>query len=159
MARTDWTRSSQRWLPLWLPIVAAVLIVARIVSSRYDVTSTADLVRWVPLDRAERMAAMSHRPVFYEFSAEWCGPCHLMESEVFRNARLAAMINERFIPVRVVDRKREDGRNAPEVARLQTLYGVEGFPTIVVARAGAAPQKVFGYGGRAQFEQFLDGIH
>ena len=160
MARTDlWDRSSQRWIPLWLPIVAAALIVARIISSHYEVKSAVDLVRWVPVDRAERLAAAMHKPIFYEFSAEWCGPCHVMEHEVFRDQRLAALINERFIPVRLIDRQREEGHNPPDVARLQSLYRVEGFPTIVVARAGAAPQKVFGYAGRPQFERFIGGIH
>ena len=159
MARTDWDRSSQRWIPLWLPAVAAVLIIARIISSRHEVKSAADLVRWVPLDRAERVAAVAHKPIFYDFSAEWCGPCHVMEADVFGDQKLAAMINDRFVPVRVVDTQRERGRNSPEVARLQSQFGVEGFPTIVVARAGAAPQKVFGYSGRAQFERFLSGIH
>ena len=158
MARTDWDRSSQRWIPLWLPVVAAVLIIARIISSQHEVKSTVDLVRWVPLDRAERIAAATHKPVFYDFSAEWCGPCHVMEAEVFRDQRLAAMINDRFVPVRVVDTKAERGSNSPEVARLQKQYAVQGFPTIVVARGGAAPQKVFGYGGRAQFEHFVNGI-
>jgi putative thioredoxin len=159
MARTDWDRSSQRWIPLWLPVVVVVLIIARIISSRHEVKSPVDLVRWVPVERAERIAALTHKPIFYEFSAEWCGPCHAMADEVFRDQRLAAMINDRFVPVRLVDMKRERGSNAPEVERLQSQYAVQGFPTIVVARAGAAPQKVFGYAGRAEFERFLSGIH
>ena len=159
MARTDWDRSSQRWLPLWLPIIVAVLIVARFISSRYGVKSPVDLVRWVPADRAERVSAVLHKPIFYEFSADWCAPCHAMEDEVFHDQRLAAMINNRFVPVRLVDTQRERGSNPPEVARLESLYRVAGYPTIVVVRPGAAPQKVFGYGGRSQFERFLDGIH
>ena len=160
MARTEiWDRASQRWLPLWLPVVVAALIVARIISSQYEAKSPVDLVQWVPVERAERVAAMTHKPIFYEFSAAWCGPCHMMEGEVFRDQRLAAIINQRFVPVRLVDTQREQGSNPPEVARLQSLYGIRGFPTVIVARAGAAPQKMFGYPGRSQFEEFLAGIH
>ena len=136
-----------------------MLIVARIISSQTAVKSAVDLVRWVPLDRAAGVAAMTRKPIFYEFSADWCEPCRTMEEQVFRDQRLASMINDRFVPVRVIDRQRERGRNPPDVARLQALYSVTGFPTIVVARAGAAPQKVFGYAGPSQFERFLAGIH
>src|SRR5436190_1053493 len=143
MARTNvWDRSSQRALPVWLPIAVAVLIVARVISSRFAVMSPVDLVRWVPADRAERLATISHRPLFYEFSAEWCGPCHALEREVFRDTQLAALINERFVPVKLVDQQRERGRNPPDVARLQALYRVRGFPTIVVVQPGRAPETI-----------------
>lgn len=159
MARTSaWDRASQRALPVWLPVAVAVLIAARVISSRYEVKSPVDLVRWVPLARAERMAAATGKPVFYEFSADWCGPCHVLEDEVFRDPQLAAVINQKFIPVQVVDRAREDGRNKPEVARLESQFAVRAFPTVVVARAGGEPMKVEGYGGKAKFEQFLNGI-
>jgi thiol:disulfide interchange protein len=160
MARTElWDRSSQRALPVWLPIAVALLILARVISSRFAVTATFDLVRWVPSDRAERLAAATHKPLLYEFSAEWCGPCHQMEAEVFRDSKLATLINERFIPVKLVDRQRETGRNPPDVARLQSLYNVNAFPTIIVVRAGRAPETVLGYPGKSRFEQFLRGTH
>jgi thiol:disulfide interchange protein len=159
MARTEWDRSSQRWIPLWLPIVAAALIVARIISSHWDVKSKIDLVRWVPARNAESLAAAMHKPIFYEFSADWCMPCHMLEDDVFHDQRLARMINDRFVPVRLIDTRRERGSNPPDVARLQQRFRVNGFPTVVVVRAGAEPQKIFGYPGRAQFERFLNGIH
>src|SRR5215470_8698960 len=107
MARTEWDRSNQRWIPLWLPIIVAALIVARIISSQWDVKSRADLVRWVDVDRAAALAAATHKPILYEFSADWCRPCRQLEDEVFRDQRLAAMINQRFIPVRLVDTQSE----------------------------------------------------
>ena len=160
MAQTEiFNRSSQRALPVWLPVAVALLIIARVISSRFEVSSPLDLVRWMPSDRAERVASMSGKPLFYEFSAEWCGPCHVLEAEVFRDATLAALINEKFIPVKLVDRRRETGTNPPDVAKLQSLYGVNGFPTIVVVRPGRASEKVVGYMGKSRFEQFLRGAH
>ena len=160
MAQTEmFDRSSQRALPVWLPVAVAALIVVRAISCRFETRSEADLVRWVPSDRAERLAAMSGKPLFYEFSAEWCGPCHLMEAEVFRDAKLAALINERFIPVKLVDRRQETGTNPPDVAKLEARYQVRGFPTIVVVRTGRAPETVFGYQGKSRFADFLRGNH
>ena len=160
MARTElFNRSSQRALPLWLPVVVVVLIVARIISSRYAVKSPTDLIRWVPIENAARLAEMTQKPILYEFSAEWCGPCHQMEDEVFRDSKLAALINEKFIPVKVVDRQRETGRNPPEVARLEAQYRVGAFPTIVVVHRRNPPATLVGYQGPAHFEDFIRGIH
>jgi hypothetical protein len=36
------------------------------------------------------------------------------------------------IPVSIVDRRREDGRNPAEVEELQRRYGIDAFPTLVV---------------------------
>jgi thiol:disulfide interchange protein len=158
MAQTEsWKRSSQRALPWWLPVIVLALIVARLVSSRFPVKGEKDLVRWVPAPAAGRMAEVSRKPIFYEFSAEWCGPCHVLENEVFRDAKLAGLINQGFIPVKVIDRRRETGSNPPEVAKLQGQYAVRAFPTIVVVRAGRAPVTLVGFRGRADFEEFLRG--
>jgi thiol-disulfide isomerase/thioredoxin len=100
-------RTKQRALPVWLPIVVVLLIVARIVSSRYDVKSDVDLVHWTDGERARALAIRLHRPILYEFSAEWCGPCHALEREIFMDPDLAADINNRYIAVKVIDRQRE----------------------------------------------------
>jgi len=160
MARTDlWDRFSQRALPVWLPVAAVVLIVARVISSRYEVKSPVDLVRWVLPRAAEQMARAAHKPILYEFGAEWCGPCHVMEEEVFRDAELAKMINDKFVPVKLVDTRRETGKNLPEVATLESRFGVRAFPTVVVVlQAEGAPRTMVGYPGKAEFETFLRGI-
>jgi thiol:disulfide interchange protein len=152
-------RTKQRALPIWLPIVVVLLIVARIVSWRAPVKSDVDLVHWTDIDQAMAASTRSHRPILYEFSAEWCGPCHLLEREVFMDPDLAAKINNRYIAVKVVDRQREDGRNADSVQRLIDRYSVNAFPTIVIAaRDGSVRDRTVGYPGRDQFAAFLDRV-
>jgi thiol:disulfide interchange protein len=152
-------RTKQRALPIWLPIAVALLIVARFVSWKAPVKSDVDLVHWMDIDQAMAASARSHRPILYEFSAEWCGPCHLMESEVFMDPDLAAKINGRYIAVKVIDRQREDGRNAGNVQRLMDRYSVNAFPTIVIAaRDGSVRDRTVGYPGRDQFAAFLDRV-
>jgi len=159
-------RTKQRALPIWLVILTALLIIARVVSTKYPVTSEADvvqksgsLVRWTPISQAAAAAQRSHRPILYEFSAEWCGPCHLLEREVFMDAALAAKINERYIAVQVVDRQREDGHNEPAVQELMDRYNVNAFPTVVIAAADGKPRdKGVGYEGRDQFAAFIDRV-
>ena len=159
-------RTKQRALPIWLVILTALLIIARVVSTKYPVTSETDvvrksgsLVRWTPIGLASAAALRSHRPILYEFSAEWCGPCHLLEREVFMDRALAAKINDRYIAVQVVDRQREDGHNEPAVQELMDRYNVNAFPTIVIAAAdGKTRVKDVGYEGRDQFAALIDRV-
>jgi thiol:disulfide interchange protein len=152
-------RTKQRALPIWLLILTALLVIARVLSLKYPVTADADLVRWTPIEVASAAALRSHRPIFYEFSAAWCGPCHLLEREVFMDESLAAKINDRYIAVKVVDRHQEDGHNEPAVQQLMDRYGVTGFPTVVIASAEGQPRdKVLGYQGRDKFAAFIDRV-
>ena len=161
MART----SSQRALPLWLFLAAAVLLGVRIAltllapapapEQAAPPKGEGDLVQWVPLERA----GTSMKPVLYDFTAAWCGPCRRLEAEVYANPELAAQINARFTPVKVVDRQREDGANSPAVDALQRQFEVRAFPTVVIVDGtGGPPAKMEGFGGPAAFAQLLDSV-
>lgn len=157
MARTD----GQRALPLWLFVLAAALLAIRIAltflapAPRDEQNGEGDLVRWVPLEQA----AASSKPVLYDFTAAWCGPCRQMEAEVYADPEFAAQINERFTPVKVVDRKREDGANREAVEALQQRFAVRAFPTVVIVDgSGAAAAKMEGFRGPAAFAHLLDSV-
>jgi len=161
-------RTKQRALPLWLVILTALLIIARVVSIKYPAKSDTDvvsgtagkeLVRWTPIELASAAASRSHRPILYEFSAAWCGPCHLLEREVFMDAALAEKINNRYIAVKVIDRQREDGSNEPAVQQLMDRYRINAFPTVVIAAADGQPRdQIRGYPGRDGFADFIDRV-
>jgi thiol:disulfide interchange protein len=169
MARISlWSSRNQRSLPLWLVVLAALLIAGRVISLQYPVAepqaslaepppaAEASLVKWVSVSEAPALAKAERKRIFYEFSAAWCGPCKLMNQEVFNDPKLAALLNERFIAVRVVDRRREDGSNTPDVEELQDRFHVQAFPTIVVSDAdGVSQANMVGYPGRDAVAQLL----
>ena len=58
------------------------------------------------------------------FSCHWC---HVMQAESYRNAEIAALINQNFIPVKV-DRELEIALDAEMIAFAQGTLGAAGWP-------------------------------
>jgi uncharacterized protein YyaL (SSP411 family) len=141
-----------RSLPRVLVLLAGALLIARVATGLYERAhppATTELVQWVSAEAAEEQAKSSGLPILYEFGAEWCGPCRLMAREVFADPHGAEVLNRLFVPVRVTDRQREEGRNPPIVAMLQMRYRIEAFPTLVIVPPdGSTPTFIEGYPGK-----------
>ena len=150
---------STRARPTVLLVAAAALMIARVATGIYEErhpTSVPDLVRWQPIEGAEAAAREQKRPVLYDFTAEWCVPCRAMQREVFGDPESAQEIERVFLPVRVLDRMREEGGNAPEVDSLQRRFRVRSFPTLVVVpHGGGDPVVIVGYQGKRSTIQRL----
>ena len=151
-------RRSQRAVPAALLLIAAVLLIARFTYGR-DGERKHDLVRWVAPEVAIGRARSTGRPIMYDFTAEWCQPCHLLDDAVFRDPAAAAKINEKFVAVRVTDRQQEDGENPPVVDALEKKYSVRKFPTIVIANAdGAELARMEGFKGKSELERIMESV-
>jgi uncharacterized protein YyaL (SSP411 family) len=69
-----------------------------------------------PFEIADRTG----KPVLLSLSATWCSWCHEMDEETYADPRIAANVNDGFVPVRVdVDRH----------PRVRERYNMGGFPT------------------------------
>lgn len=158
MAPTElFNRHSQRSVPWVLLLTAVVLLAARFTYSAKE--EKHDLVRWVAPDVAISRARATGKPIMYDFTAEWCRPCHMLDAAVFQDADAAAGINEKFIPVRITDRKQEDGSNSPVVDALEKKYSVRAFPTVIFANAdGTELGRMEGFKSRAELERIADRV-
>jgi thiol-disulfide isomerase/thioredoxin len=87
---------------------------------------------WTTMDGALEESRRNGKPVFIDFSADWCGPCQRLKHEVFEDGARAATLQDAVIPVSIVDRRRESGSNPLEIEELQQRYQVAAFPTLVV---------------------------
>jgi thiol:disulfide interchange protein len=163
MARTDPPRpreGSQSRIPsilFWILGAAVVFRVATAFTHRGPAEETAGLVGWQPPETAIAFAARQGRPVLYDFTAAWCAPCHRLDQEGWTDSKIAGLVNSGFLPVRVVDRQREDGKNTPLIDELQRRYSINAFPTLLVVEAsGKEIARSEGYGGKAQLVLFLE---
>jgi thiol:disulfide interchange protein len=152
-------RRSQRSVPIALFVIAAALLVARFTYAPPAKDPSRKLVRWVSAQEAASLAHSEGKPILYDFTADWCRPCHLLDAEVFGDERMATDIGERFVCVRVTDRKQEEGKNAMYVDELQGRYAVRGFPTIVFTNAaGTELARMEGYRGRAELQRIMERV-
>lgn len=73
---------------------------------------------WGPeaFQRAER----EKKPVLLHIGAVWCHCCHVMDHTTYEDPQVVALVNERFVPVRV------DNDRRPDVNR---RYNMGGWPT------------------------------
>jgi|SRR5439155_4283135 len=152
-------RGPSRRAPLLLLVIAAALLVARIGSGVWEGRHPPDLpdrMPWHGIASAEADSRASGRLVLYDFSAAWCGPCRQMATEVFADETSARKLGAMFVPVHVVDRAREDGRNQPDVQALEDRFRIEAFPTLVVYAPDTGRHvTITGYGGAASLMQEL----
>lgn len=150
---------STRARPNWLLIAAAALFVARVGTGLYEERhppAAADLVSWQPIAGAEERARQQHRAVLYDFTADWCPPCRLMQQEVFSDPEAAREIDRLYVPVRVLDRAREEGHNLALVDSLQKRFRIDSFPTLVIVPTdGRPPIVTAGYEGKSKTIQRL----
>ncbi len=150
------SRPAYRLIFLGVAAAAFVLWAAAAACRREKGEAGAGLVVWKPHEKAAEAARTEGKPVLYDFTAAWCGPCHRLDAEGWGDPEIASLVNRSYLPARVVDREREDGKNPAAIDELERRYSVNAFPTLVVASAdGRLIAKLQGYGGREKLLQFL----
>ena len=91
------------------------------------------------------LARTLDRPIFLEIGAVWCHWCHEMDRESYENPEIAAVINSRFVPVKV-DRDLRPDIDQRYQRAVADLNGSSGWPLI----AFLTPDGDVFYGGTYQ---------
>ena len=120
---------------LILTVIAAAVILAGTACGRSETAPPAAsetvtnhgavTVKWEKdLPAAIERAQSEGKPVLVNFYADWCVWCKRLESTTLRDAKVAALLSDRVIPVNLD--VEGDGRE------LSNRYRVDGLPTVLV---------------------------
>ena len=138
-------------------LVGSAAILLLVLSSAAAGREKADAVRWRALADGEAESRKTGKPVLYFFTADWCGPCHVLAGQVFADEKAATAIEKRYVPVVLEDGRRDDGGTAAGMEALARRYGVRAFPTLIVARPGAGKGvRLTGFAGRDGTLEFIE---
>ena len=97
-------------------------------SSAYLRDASAGPVRWQPwTDATFAMARRLHRPVLIDIGAVWCHWCHVMDETTYSNSEVAALLNGKYVPIKVDTDQRPDVDSIYQNAAAH-LTGAGGWP-------------------------------
>ena len=96
-------------------------------------------VDWYPWgDEAFARARAEDKPLFLSIGYSACHWCHVMERESFENEELAAILNEKFIAVKV-DREERPDVDSIYMEAVQMMTGHGGWPMSMFLTPAGAP--------------------
>jgi uncharacterized protein YyaL (SSP411 family) len=96
-------------------------------------------VDWYPWgDEAFARARAEERPIFLSIGYATCHWCHVMERESFEDAKVAALLNERFVSIKV-DREERPDVDRVYMAYVQATTGSGGWPMSVFLTPALEP--------------------
>ncbi len=93
-------------------------------------------------DAAFEKAKQENKPILLDIGAVWCHWCHVMDRESYENEKIARLINESYVPVKV-DRDERPDIDARYQMAVSALTGQGGWPLT----AFLTPQGKPFYGG------------
>ncbi len=90
-----------------------------------------DNIAWkTNLAEGRAAAAEKQRPIFVDFTQKNCPPCDAMKREAYPDEQVGALLNERFVPVRLDLSSGDD-----QAWKTAQAFGIYGTPTMVVLDA------------------------
>lgn len=116
-------------------------------------------VDWYPWgDEAFAAARERDVPIILSIGYSACHWCHVMAHECFEDAEVAAVMNERFVNIKV-DREERPDVDSLYMSAVQSLTGRGGWPMTVALDADGRPFWGGTYLPKPQFMELLDALH
>ena len=119
--------------------------------------------KWLAFDDGLAKARTEDKPIFVEFYAEWCIFCKKFQKETINDQKVARMLSENFVYVRLngensESRVRYNGKSLSNV-ELSQAFGINAYPSLVFLDSkGQAITLLSGFVPPHQFMPVLDYI-
>lgn len=128
---------------LWLPLVLGVLVTISLSSAILPIAPTSDEAgiqftetSWKAV---LKKAKAEKKIIFLDAYASWCGPCKMLQKNVFTKKEVGDYFNKQFINVKM-DMEKGEG------PALSQVYPLEAYPTLLfIDGDGRVMRKVIGY--------------
>jgi len=108
-------------------------------------------IKWqTNLKQAAQQARTEEKAMLIQIGASWCGFCHKMEKETYKDPKVIKHVNSCFIPIQV---------DADENPALVEAIGVSGLPTtVIITPQLKIVKKISGYVAAHEMEGHLNKI-
>jgi thioredoxin-related protein len=104
----------------------------------------------ITFKQALEQAGKEGKMVFIDVYTTWCGPCKLLDKEVFSDPLVGERLNKDFVCLKIDNEKSADKE---EIAP----YEIKGYPTMLVLNAkGEEVKRLYGYHDREEMFDKLD---
>jgi thiol:disulfide interchange protein DsbD len=122
-----------KWPAKWGSAIAAIILIACALALPLR-KPTPETMTWQPYTPATFQAARaSGKPVFVDFTADWCLSCKFNEATVLRSAEVEQKLRDDNVQVLKADWTQYD----PEITKQLSAVERSGVPTYVIYPAGA----------------------
>ncbi|HEY8780781.1 MAG TPA: thioredoxin domain-containing protein [Mucilaginibacter sp.] len=81
---------------------------------------------------ALKQAKLKNKYIFADAYATWCGPCKMLQTTTFANAKAAAFFNSNFVNV-AIDMEKGEGPG------LAAQWGIRAYPTLIIFNPNGKP--------------------
>jgi uncharacterized protein len=89
-------------------------------------------------EEAFAKAASEDKPILLDIGAVWCHWCHVMDRESYEDPKLAAVVNENFVAIKV-DRDERPDVDSRYQAAVQSMSGQGGWPLTAILTPDGKP--------------------
>jgi thiol-disulfide isomerase/thioredoxin len=91
-------------------------------------------------------AKKSNKPIFLDIYATWCGPCKMLDKEVYRDKKVGKVMNAKFINVKI-DAEKGEG------IELAQQFNIDSYPTLIFLNSNG--EEIYRYSGFRESNEFL----